>query len=589
MADSAVKLGTYDIEPNMNPVSGFSDPAVQDCLKLIAENYTDKNEKDVRNQKIANMWTSNLTLHEPNGPRRITPKKMAQAVLQTQAKMKPLDFVLHGVQAQPWEERLATAGLSTVLKAGKFDATFRDKGGVAPNLLDYGDAFRLIGARSQKGFPVEFSCIPNSNLYVNTQATAMRGNDPVTKAAVVFSGSWDLFIKLFPDAKNIASIGPIPRDTNYTKQLNKTYIQRMKEYNKQMEWCYYFDIEHDVYCVFAGSDCAVIDKKVGDDYPFRMKNQHKEEQTFIPISQYSCFPARQGFYNSGLGDMLWDLVTLYQEIMNQFARNISNTVNSPSIVNLPNEEEMKFFQKLQMSYQEEALGKRAFIPISYGAAGGNQVSIQSLATPALANEAQALFNQIDVEFRRFGIYLDEAENVQTATETLSQIERANQMVQQIMESNSTEAEFELNAALSMTRDLVKDSDSTPLNLTTMIDYPNPETGEMEKLRPDFFTLGMFKKGLGDRHWFVRMNDKTGVVPSQTLKRAQLMNIAPLLPQGSAALMEVVKGIGAIDEVDIDFNDATMAAPNPQAAQGQDTATPEQISQDQVQFRELSPV
>lgn len=586
----AKERGTFDVVPNMNPQADGDHPAVADALKLIAQNYTDKNDKDERNQKIADVWKINFTLHEPNGPRRITPKKMAQAIMQTVAKMKPHDFVMHGVQAQPWEENIATAGVATVLKKGGYGSSFRDKNGVAMNLLNYGDGFRLIGARREGGFPVEFSSLPNSNIYVNTQATAMRrGSNPVTKAAVVFEGNWDQLIALYPEAEKLASIGPIPRDTNYTKQINKSWVQKITDYKDRVEWCHYFDIEHNVYCLFVGSACSIIDIKVGDDYPFTMRNSYKEEEAFIPISQYMCFPAMEGFYNSGFGDLLYDLSMLYQETLNQFAQSVADNVNPIELVNLPNDEEMKFFQKLQMAYQERALGRRAMIPISYGAGSGNQVSIQPFATQALANEVTALWDRIDSEFRRFGIYLDEAEQAQTATETLSQIERANQLVRQIMEFNASEAEFELNAALSMTREFVKGSDSTPLNLTTMVDYPNPQTGEMEKLRPDFFTLGMFKKGLGKRHWFFNINDRSGVVPSQALKRAQLMGIAGMLPPGPA-LEGVVRGIADIDGVDIAVSEPTTPEPaaTPELPRGQETATPGEVARDEIRFRELSP-
>lgn len=557
---SPEERGTYNTPINTSIQNDKPNPAVKDCIRLIAENFTAKNQRDVKNQKIIDLIEAGYEIRQPLGPKKINTKKLMQVFWKMLIQSKLLDFEIHGSQKEEWEEDVMTASFSTILHKGNYHGSFRDKGGVAPNMFLFGDGFRLIGPRRQSGFPIEFTPISNTNLYVNTQATGFRnGNKRVSKAAVVFSGTWDQFISYFPEAKNIAGMGRVPREVSYYKETEATYLQRIKQDKKITEWCYYFDIEHRVYCLFAGAACTILELKVGKEYPYVYTDEEGREVPYIPVSDYSCIPATQGFYNHGVGELIYDLVLLYAGIFNQLSQNIEDNVNPIDFVNLPQGEEDKFFEKIQMAYQERALGRRAFVPIGTGNGANNQVTLQPFTTQAQIGEAIQLFDRIDLELKRIGIFLDELDLSTTPTEMeiLSHLETKNEFMRQIMEFNSSEAEFELNVTKDFIKKFVKSNDKTPINLTTRI--KNPKTGEL--VRFDDLTLGLVKKELVNNNWFIRMNDRSGFVPSNTQKRAENMQLLPLMPAGSKGQMERIKEIGRLNNIDV--SDEDLQPPQPQ--------------------------
>lgn len=558
---------TLTNQPNTSVRNDLSEPVVADAIRLMTDNFSTKNQRDSRNQVIQDIVENNFVLKSPNGAMRISTKKIVQAQWRLLTKMKPLDFTMHGLQASPLEEKLATAAMSTILKKGGYDATFREKNGMAMNLVNYGDAFRFIGPKKEGAYPVEFTMIDNSAVYVDAKATQVRGGSrPCSKMAIVFSASWDKFVQMFPSAKNIAGPGRLPRDNPYYKDTTQSYIQTMRNDEGFLtEWCYYYDLEHKAYCMFAGSGCTIIEEKIGKDYPYVME-EDGDELAYIPVSHYMGMPASGGFYNHGVLEFIYDLCVLYRRIFNLMSQSVEENVSPLALVNLPNDEADNFFNKLHVAYQERAMGRAAFIPIKQDGLSNQTATIQPFAIQALINEAEVLFNRIDLELKRIGIYLDEIDTVNpTATEVLANIDKQNEFVRQLMEFNASEVEFELKVALDLAKKTIKTGDKVPLNLTTMVNID----GQM--VRPDDLTLGVAKKAFKERNWFFVVNSRTGVIPSGTMLRAQLQSVMPLLPQGSGASQEAIRKFANINDMDMDLSDENLAQPVPEeglAAGGQ---------------------
>lgn len=574
------------IGPNADIQNDSTDPIVESCLQHITDNFTQKNQRDTKNRYIQQVIEDAQAVRDPEAPQMITTKKLIEALWRVINRMKQLDFSLHGVQASPIEEKLATAAFSTVLKNGGYDSTFRDKNGLAMNSCYYGDAFRLISPRREKGFPVEFTMVDNTNVYVNTKATSMRGNRPVTKMALVFSGTISQFNALFPSFAGKVGAGYIPRNRAFQKDQTEKYIQRFDSEEDVCEWCYYFDIEKRDYVLFAGSSCTIIEKKSGEDYPYTMID-NGQEIAYIPVSHRMCMPASEGFYNHGIPDFIIDLCILDRRVFNLMAKSIEDNVNPLEFVNLPNNTVGNFFNKIERAMQERAMGRRAFVPIEHDGISNQSVSIQPFYTTALVNEAEALFNNVNLHLKRIGIYLDDPDTPgQTATEILSNIEKSNEFIRQIGEYNASETEFELKMALDMCKKFISKNDKTPLDMTTMVEIDG------QKVRADFLTLGLFKQALEDRHWFVKVNSKNGVIPSSTMRRAQLAQVVPFLPQGSKAQLDAVSEIASMNDVDFSVTEQTMQGTEgqPQAGASSELAQPpEEVARDEVRFRELSPI
>jgi hypothetical protein len=433
--------------------------------------------------------------------------------------------------------------------------------------------------------------IDNSAVYVDSLATKMRGGTrPVRKLALVYQSTWDQFVKLFPSAAKTAGIGVIPRPAGIGKDTSQSWLQQVDQPARLIEWCYYFDLEHQAYVLFAGANCTIIEKKMGKDYPYILNKGQKYEKPYIPVSHYMCLDGSEGFYNRGVLDYAYDLAITYRKLYNMLYQSVEDNVYPLELVNLPEDEADEFFGKVEAAYHERSLGRRAMIPIKQNGLSNQNVSMQAFYTTALINEAEGIFNRISLEFKRMGIYLDEPEEGGvTATEILSNIEKSNAFVREIMEKNASEIEFELEVALDMTKTTIKPSEKTQLNLTTMIKAPDGQP-----LRADVLTLGMAAKEFKARNWFFTVNSRSGVVPSNAMQQAKISQVIASTLPGSPTQREALKAMVELNDFDWMDDEATPnqpmegQAPAPSGEAANPIPAPE-IARDEVRFKELSPV
>jgi hypothetical protein len=520
---------------------------------VMESNYTDKYTQDTINQAINIAYKAASTVVVPTPPNYIGAKKLYQSIWKTTNRTKPLDFEMHGTAIEEDQtidetvEQLVTEGFATVLKRANYDATFRDKGGMASNLLMYGDGFRMIGRRGEGGFPIEFINITNNNLYVSVQSTGFRrGNKPVTEAVAVFSGTKDEFLALFPTMKSKASqiYGTIPRTQVQIKDLDQTSTQVFNGgsgENDIVEWAYYFNKVKKIYTLFVGGNCLVVEEKTGNDYPYVFTDAEGREQTYIPISQYICVPAAEGFYNIGLGALLYDLTIADAETLNDMVGSIKENTYPLTFTNVPEALVDSFGQLLEMGYRMRKAGQRAIVPLPQGPGGTSYSPAQPLQNAGDINGASILRGAYDLEFKRMGVHLDEPEAADaTATQTLRDEQNANAFVQNFMEYNASETEFELYVVLDLIKKLVKKSDKTPLNIRASV-----EGAEYKG-----FTLGQLKDELTKFHYFFDVDSKSGAIPSSIVRRAKLTSalesLDPSDPMRSAIFAELM----AFDGVDL---------------------------------------
>ncbi len=558
----------YDLDTklNSNVQTDITKPVIHDALLLMEQNYSDKNSRDQRDRQIFDFIEEGYDLFTPVGGKKVTSKMIGQAIWNMQIRGKPLDFTMHGSGADYDEERVMTEGLATILKKGGYLSSFRDKGGLLQTLLTLGDSYRLIGAREEGSFPIQFTNISNGNIYVNTQATDFRcTNKPVTKCAVVFSGTWNEFCSYFPDAAKTAGAGTIPRQLSTIQDNDQTSTQQQEN---KIEWCYYYDIENRHYAVFAGSQCTLIEEKDGKEFPFIYKDQEGREQAYIPVSHYKCFPSVRGFNNRGIAEMFYDLAKQQSTLYNLLSGSVENNLFDPTLVSLPHAEAEKFFGKLQASYKERALGKRPLIPIEYDATNANQIGVHSLSVPTAVNEYLALTAEIEKNLKNMGIFMGELElsTNPNQLEIMTKKEISNQCMRQIMEGNASETEFELDITLDFARKMIKKGDKTGLNLTTL--------GHIDgkPYRADFMTLGLFKTFLGQRQWFFNVDSKSGKIPSGAEQLTGAQSMLPYLAPGTPDYNATVKQIADVNGIKLSPNFA-VAMPEPGTPNGGQTPQP----------------
>lgn len=562
-------------QPNTNVKPGYQNRAVHDALTLMGgENFTAKNRHDTEVQQISDLFTQGFEIHDPTGAKKINSKMLIQWIWKWIGMVNVTDFDINGSGKDDTLEYLVTEGMTTVLTEGGFDRTFRGKGGVLFNSLMYGDGYRMINVNEEDGFPVSFTPITQSNIYFNVRATGFRNtNKPVTRCAVVYSGTWNEFISLYPKAAKIAGIGQIPRNFTFLKESDMSYQQTYNTPSADtvIEWCYYWDLDHQHYVLFAGSQCTVIEEKKGKDWVWNYTDSYNRKNPYIPISNYSIFPAAEGMYNYGIGQYVYDVAKFYNGLSNLMGAHVENNVFSPRILSIPQGQSANFMRNMQMSYQERALGQTPYIPVEASATSSNAVGLSQMTVPVMFNELIAAWDNLEKNLTRLGYYPDGIENTsKTAFEERLNYERASQPIKTIMQMNALETRFEIEVAMDLVKKCVRSTDKTPLNITSPVKYD----GEMKS--PSSLTLGNLKNTLKNGHWFVNMQTKKVDIPSDTIKMQGIQELLPFLPPGSPAFNKAAKQAAALKG--IEFEEVDVMPPQvPGAPTVQGAAQPPQQS------------
>ena len=524
---------------------------IENALRLINDNYEAKVERDGKNDKIQKLFEKGFEVKEPNGPRKISSKMLYQAFWKMLSRMKPLDFIIHGTGRSMNVEKVVTDGVATVMDRGGYATTLRDKNGAFQNLLMYGDAFFMVGTnpKPNTNIPMMFNPISNSSVYFDKYCTGIRSGGwgkSATKAAAIFSFSKSAAYQLFPKLKKKKVTGRVDRTLAYYKETERTYEQTAEAESDDgfVEVCYFYDIAKKQFCVFAGKESEILISAKGENYPF-MYN----EEPFIPIVQMMCMPSVTGFYNHGIGDMIFDLAVLSRRLMNMEIAHVEDNTYPIELLNVPQGESAKFINRLASAYEMRASGKKAFVPIEYSAGSSNQVSSQTLITQNLTNEWMMLFDKLDNELRRMGINLDDAGHGEavTATQVLAEEENQNAFIKQVMENNASETKFCVNLTMEMIAEFVSPMDDTPLNLTTMIQAD--EEGA-EPLRMDKITLGQVANELREHNYFCKVNSRSGAIPSNAFKQAQAMRGLQMAQPGSMAQVKLIGQLAELNDIDL---------------------------------------
>lgn len=571
---------TLDTAPDTSKVQrkAFS-RNVEHYLQLIQDNDSAKTAQDAKNILIRDMVERGFEVKELNGPRRINVKKLYQVWLKAVQRIQVLDYTIHGTNRPEYVEQVVTGGVSTVLKKGGYIKMFRDKGGLFQNGLGYGYAFGMFGTRddkgSSKGFPFKFTALPNDAVYVDSRATAMRsGNKPVMRAGIVTMFTYDQLIQKWPEAKGQVLPGMIPRTTS-DRDFDMSENQEIN-LSSNVEVFYGYDIVHKDYTVFAGRNCFELEHKSGETgankYPFTFENKdYGEEEAYIPLLHFTCMPSFKGFYDHGIFDAIYDLSVLYSQIFNMITQQTIDPSNFMKFFTTPKGAAGDVMKKINDAARLMGKGKTGVVALEYDPnnPGAGQVGVQSMKIQSMIEEANALFDRIDLEVRRFGLQLDDTPDDALATEIMANEENANRLVKYIMETNASEMEYFLKIVLDQIPKTVKadkietdeagnpvldmegqpvfkPGDTTPILLTTKIRVP---MGEQEVMvRPDGMTLGKLAQELSEHEYFVKMNEKSGGEQSK-LRVRRLENVLARTPVGSAAYYELLSQYAGTQDID----------------------------------------
>ncbi len=549
---------------NQSVESGLQNKAVKTYLQVIASNASTKAKQVGENRAIQQLLEATFTISDPTGSQKIPSQRLYQALWRTANRMKPLDFMVHGTGQPQWKEKLVTDGLWTVMDRGGYDSGLRDKNGVFGSLLMYGDGFMMVGMnQNDKSWaPVLFTPVSPNNVYMDSFATGLRNRGKAGsayRAVAIFSYSWNQACEMWPKLKKVGGVGKIPTATADLKQQERTYEQTFNM-DDEVEIGFGWDIIKKNFVIFAGTACTVLEEFNGD-YPFI-----REGEAYIPLLQFICIPSTEGPFNRGIGHLLYKLAIVSGRLLNMELGHAEDNTYPITLANIPMGEAADFFGKLSLANEMRAAGKKPFVAMEYDPnnPNANQVSAQSLLTNNLTNEWQLIYNTLIDEIQMLGINLKELtqESNPTATEILSDEENSQSWVKQMMEYNASESQVAVEITLDAIEQFVSKKSDIPLNLTTAIQYKD------EQIRPDNITMGMLSKELKDGHWFVKINSRTGSIPSNVMLRARLKEAIPLAMPGSKAQIKLYKMLMQQDDLDLEGEDFIPQVQGPQGTPGE---------------------
>ena len=529
---------------------GTTDQAVKDAIQVMTDNYTVRNQRDSEIDAIQALLSEAFIIADPKGTRRLSSQRLYQAIWRTASRMKPLDFVLHGdsmgrdYTLHSAIKNVVSNGVATIMDKGGYDSALRDKNGAFFDVLLYGDGLIQIGTDDNDDIPISFSNMSLKNVYTDNYATGIRmagKGRSAQKMVIVYSYSLTEYERLYPEMKGKVEVGRIDRPQNM-KDQQRTFNQEQL-LDEVVEEAHFYDLSTKTYCVFAGGRHSIRIKLKGENYPFVKNNK-----PYIPILQFICIPSSEGFWNYGIGHLLYKLAIVSRQLMNLEVNHISDNVLPIELISLPQGQAANFFNRLKAANKMRANGQKGYVPMERSAndPNGSSITSQTLITQNLFNEWQAIYDRLDQEIRRCGINIDELDvgGTKTATEILALEENANAFVKQIMEWNASETQEAVEITMDMITEFISDKNKTPVNLKTKIDLGNGEQ------RPEGITLGMVSEELKSRNYFVEVNARTGAIPSGALQMNKLSMMMPLAQPGSPAQVKMIEQMARLQGVDI---------------------------------------
>jgi len=527
-------------------------------VSLLEDSAPSKNKRDTKNILIRDMFEEGFTVAEPYGPRQVHSKLLVQAFGQLSTMMKFLDFDIKAQGATPENVKAVTGGFSTIADTGGIDECFRDKGGIAQNLLLYGDAYFTVNLnddeKEKTKVPIVFSNYSNSNVVLDNNATRMRGRagKAVTKAMVYSQFTIEEAKRIFGEDVIGDSKGKIPKNNQSLTDLEKDDSQNFNE-EKDIEVGYFWDLSLKKYIVFCGSDMKEIEQHSGDDYPFML-----DGIPYIPIFNFICFYSAKGVTNHGIGDYIYELALVSQRLFNLGIHHSYRGANPTPIINLPQGTAKKFIQQMDSANRNVAKGKDSYAIVEYDPMNppASAVHATSIATQSQINEWQMIFDRLVNELKRMGINVDAVDrgsNV-TASQIISEEEARGALVKQIMEANASETQKLIDVSLELLKTGVSVKNKTPIQ----VEIPVDDNGATV----DNITIGDVVEELKHKQYYAGVNSRTGVFPSNIMRQARLSRLLPNTKEGTPAYYKMMKEFSELNDHAFTLEDFKMAEQAP---------------------------
>lgn len=548
--------------------SGMDDEHVKEALDLISKNSDTHNEKETIWRAIQALFEGAFVISNPSGTKVISSKLLLQILWKVVNKMKIPDFKIYKAgpfklttdkeleeeeaTIRDWSEQLVTAGVSTVMKEGRFIQCMRDKGGAFFKMSLFGDAHVHIGYdEDNSDYPITFKVSSLSDYWVNNDATDIR--DPVGGLGadgdvMIYRYTKKQFDRLFPDFANKVACGEIPKNETARKQLEKTWKQAVND-SDIIETAIYTSIDG-VQVTFAGPACTVLKKYEGEEFPSKLDGKNE-----IPTLHFKFFPSSEGYYNYGIGHMVYDIALLASQMDDMAYKHAGDNIWPITLINSATKSPSKLFNELLKAQEARDAGGRGYV-VSENQGGTAGVSVESFQSDPITQEWERAFTRLETQIRRLGFELDAPDLGSSPNEMsiMSAQENADAPIKQIIEYNASEFEMAVRFTMQFIREFVDDDDQTPLN--SMVDL---EAGDRQvPLRG--IPLGWVARELKKNRYFVVVNSRDGTIPSNVMELAKARETVSMLPQGTPAWNKMAVKIAKLNGHNVTAEELAMGQP-----------------------------
>lgn len=561
---------------------GTTNEFVIDALKMMGDTQIShqKHKQDINN--IQDLLKEPFEVSEPTGLKRLGATTLLQIGDNIERKLT-IPSATYWLQADNPAISVQIAkvirdGVETVMEMGGFEAVMTEKPSGFRGAIDYGDTIVRIGTDGSGKIPIKFDLVLPDQVYVDSNATVINsvtGARKVTRCLIIYSYDYDQAAKMYPNKK--FGLGEIPDQNSYMKDFNKTWEQET-ENERKVQIAHYFDIggEKPVYIVFAGTQCTILEKAVGEEYPF-IDGQTGEP--YPPIDQFKLIDSREGFWNYGFGHLFYKYSITKRQLLNKAVSQSMNSMNDTQVVNVGRNKGGEILARIRDARE---MGKNGQMGIIINDTG-EPIQVSKLQADQYENSLRLLNEWLDQEVRRFGINIDaiREQKSTTATQILAEAEVEDEVAAGIITRNTEFFKRMHYRTMDFILEYVDADDSTPI--WTTIKLPtgiiNRKTGQ-EAEAPLVVTLGeirqlleKYRKGI-----WVEVNTKTGVKERDGIKTAKAL-LAMRTSQNPLVQNEAYKMLLQANNIQID-SDILNQPQGGQVATGEAGKAAEQFMKEQ---------
>ena len=472
--------------------------------------------------RIQDLYSEQFSLERHGGKKMLNGFLLFQCLWKTATKMKIPDFTICHKSLDEKTLFDVNLAINSIVRDSCLVNAFTDKTAVFFRSLLFGDAFVRIGASYDS--PIKFETCSIQDIWIDSNALEMRssgGNIDVDELAISYYYSKSEFDSLYPNFSNKVIAGKVPF---FDGSDEGDFVQVVHYYSRSRR----------EYIVLAGSNAVSVFSVCGDDYPY----YDLHNKPYIPVLHFACFPSLDGFYNSGLGNLLYNLHIETRRLMNMAISAISNRVDPLYTITMKKSKIAEFQNWFYKALEAKSRGEMGIIPVDTDENGNAEYGrVQSIIGEELSNEFERLLAQYDQIVKRLGINLDDISySGDTARHTILREENSSNFVRQIIEQNSSEFRFAIECILSAIRDFVAHDDNSRIASMTM--------GELSQI-------------LADDGFYVDVDLRSGAYLNNAFEIAKIDEVLKHLPRESKAYSKVISERSKLLGVEIQEDDLNV--------------------------------